>query len=562
MIIYSAFMCGIFQLLNLKDNLDCFQKGFENGKHRGPDHSIMSTNNELRFIQGFHRLAINGLNAKSNQPIEISGVEVICNGQIYNHKQLKKEFQWNSETDSDCEAIIHVYIRFGIKGLLHLLDGVFAFVLLDKRDIDNVKMFIARDPFGVRPLYRMEFLDSDFTLSYAFSSEVKMLTPIAEKYIVKNIDHFAPGTYEVFYLKNKIWKSYNQSHYFYTLHSNCIKINEFDMVKKLVRDSLVNAVKKRVDNTDREIACLLSGGLDSSLIASIVQSVSSVPIRTYSIGLKNSEDLKYANKVAAHINSIHTDIIIEESEFLKAIPEVIYAIESYDTTTVRASVGNYLVAKYISEHSHAKVIFNGDGSDEVCGGYLYFHESPNAYEFDEECRRLLSDIHKFDVLRSDRSISHHGLEARTPFLDKNFVQLYMGLLSTFKFMGLKNNKDHDKVCEKYVLRESFADTNILPDSVLWRKKEAFSDGVSSQDRSWYEIIQEHVNSMDIPSIDTNHNVPETKEQTYYRSIFNQYFGKSFEKIIPYFWMPKFVHATDASARTLNIYNDKNNQNQT
>ena len=549
-------MCGIFQLLNFTENVDCIQEGFQNGKHRGPDHSIISTDSELRFIQGFHRLAINGLNSKSNQPIEISGVQIICNGQIYNHKQLQHELCWTCETDSDCEAIIHLYIRFGIKGLLHLLDGVFGFILLDKRDKDHVKMFIARDPFGVRPLYRMEFLDSDFTQCYAFSSELKMLTPIGQKYIIKNVDHVIPGTYEEFHFKHNCWKSHNQEHYFHTLHSNCIQIDDFQVVKTMIRDSLVHAVRKRVENTDREIACLLSGGLDSSLIAAIVQSLSPTPIRTYSIGLKNSEDLKYANKVATHINSIHTDIIIEESEFLKAIPDVIYAIESYDTTTVRASVGNYLVAKYIYEHSHAKVIFNGDGSDEVCGGYLYFHESPNAHEFDEECRRLLSDIHKFDVLRSDRSISHHGLEARTPFLDKSFVQLYMGLMTTFKYMGLKNNKNHDKICEKYLLRESFAGTNILPDSVLWRKKEAFSDGVSSQDRSWYEIIQEHVSHMDIRDTDTVHNVPETNEQKYYRSIFNRHFGKSFEHTIPYFWMPKFVHAKDASARTLNIYHSE------
>ena len=546
-------MCGIFQILNFTDNVDCVKTGFKNGQHRGPDHSIMSMDQELRFIQGFHRLAINGINAKSNQPIEINGVQVICNGQIYNHKQLQKEFQWNKETDSDCEAIIHCYLLFGIKGVLDLLDGVFGFILLDKRDKQNIRMFVARDPFGVRPLFRMEFSGLNLPLCYAFSSELKMLKPIGENYTIKSIDWVVPGTYEEFHFKKSCWEYSNRERYFHTLHSNCIQIYDFDSVKKLIRDTLVRAVKKRIDNTDREIACLLSGGLDSSLIASIVQSLSSSPIRTYSIGLKGSEDLKYANKVASHINSIHTDIIIEESDFLKAIPEVIYAIESYDTTTVRASVGNYLVAKHISEHSHAKVIFNGDGADEVCGGYLYLHESPNVHEFNQECRRLLSDIHKFDVLRSDRSISQHGLEARTPFLDKSFVQLYMGLMNTFKYMGIKSNTNHNMTCEKYLLRESFADTNMLPKSVLWRKKEAFSDGVSSKDRSWYKIIQEHVSNIDVPIIKTQHNIPETNEQKYYRSIFNVCFGKKYEKIIPYFWMPKFVQATDASARTLTLY---------
>jgi len=542
-------MCGIFQILNLVENTEFIQNGFHNGKHRGPDHSVISTNQELNFIQGFHRLAINGLNAKSNQPIDIADIQLICNGQIYNHKQL----QHNPCTDSDCEAIIHVYLKHGISGVLNLIDGVFSFILLDKRVKHDVKLFIGRDPFGVRPLFRMIFRNLNKTLCYGYASELKMLTPIEKNYVIESIDHFTPGTYEELRFKKGMWVSYTTEKYFNLVHSNFIQIDEIKVVRTLIKNALIRAVEKRVNNTDREIACLLSGGLDSSLIAAIVQSLSPKPIRTYSIGLSGSEDLKYANRVARHINSIHTDIIIEESEFLNAIPEVIYAIESYDTTTVRASVGNYLVAKYISEFSNAKVIFNGDGSDEVCGGYLYFHESPDIHTFDEECRRLLADIHKYDVLRSDRSISHHGLEARTPFLDRSFVQLYMGLSNHFKFLGIKNNTNDDKLCEKYLLRSAFTDTNILPESVLWRRKEAFSDGVSSPDRSWYTIIQDHVKNIKIPNIETNHNIPYTKEQQYYRSIFNTHFGKSYEKIVPYFWMPKFVDATDSSARTLKLY---------
>ena len=215
------------------------------------------------------------------------------------------------------------------------------------------------------------------------------------------------------------------------------------------------------------------------------------PLHTWSIGLEGSEDLRYAQLVADHIGTIHHSIVVSEKEFLDAIPAVVWAIESYDTTTVRASVGNWLISKYIKENSDAKVIFNGDGADELMGGYLYFHMAPDAIDFDKECRRLLSNIHYFDVLRSDRSISSHGLEARTPFLDRSFVQTYLSLDPVVRHHAL-NNKP-----EKYLMRQAvelFGD-NLLPREVLWRTKEAFSDGVSKQTKSWFEIIQEHVRNV-------------------------------------------------------------------
>ena len=243
------------------------------------------------------------------------------------------------------------------------------------------------------------------------------------------------------------------------------------------------------------------------------------------------------------------DSVCTEKQFLDAIPEVIEAIESYDTTTVRASVGNYLVSKYIKNHSEAKVIFNGDGSDEVCGGYMYFHAAPDSIAFDQECRRLLKDIHMFDVLRSDRSISSNGLEARTPFLDRHFVETYLSIPTNFRVLG--NGK-----CEKYLLRKAFENFTLLPKEVLFRTKEAFSDGVSTQTKSWFEIIQDHVETLEFPVDDTiSDNKPTTKEQQYYRHIFDQYY-KGCSNLIPYFWMPRFVDATDSSARTLQIYKDK------
>jgi asparagine synthase (glutamine-hydrolysing) len=243
-------------------------------------------------------------------------------------------------------------------------------------------------------------------------------------------------------------------------------------------------------------------------------------------------------------------MVVTESDFLEAIPEVIENIESYDTTTVRASLGNYLLGKYIAQHSDAKVIFNGDGSDELAGGYLYMRRAPDALAYDKETQRLLRDIHAFDVLRSDKCISSHGLEPRTPFLDRYFVQYYLSIPSGERFSVRQ---------EKEWIRAAF-DVNTtegkpyLPSEVLWRRKEAFSDGVSMTTRSLYQIIQEHVQSK---SNKTNkqtyeHLPPQTPEQAYYRDCFETHFP-GLGTIVPYFWMPKFVQATDASARTLDLY---------
>ena len=265
--------------------------------------------------------------------------------------------------------------------------------------------------------------------------------------------------------------------------------------------------------------------------------------------MTGSEDLKYAKMVAEHIGSIHHEIELTEDDFINAIPKVIHDIESNDTTTVRASVGNWLISKYIKEGSQDKIVFNGDGSDEVAGGYLYFHYAPNPIEFDKECRRLLNDIHLFDVLRSDRSISNHGLEARTPFLDKNFVDTYFSI-PTY----LRDHK-HCNKCEKYLIREAFKDSGLLPNEILFRTKEAFSDGVSTDKKAWFEIIQDYASSA------MNIDDKKQAEQAYYDKIFSQYYGsQDTEHIMPYKWMPNFIEATDASARTLDVYSKINSEN--
>lgn len=539
-------MCGIFSILNYKSNTDfditldeqIINNSFNKGKGRGPEFSSLSYFSNYNSLIGFHRLAINGLNSESNQPIIIDDITLICNGEIYNYKQLYEMMPYViPKTNSDCEVIIHLFKHFGILHTLRLLDGVFAFILYTPNNI-----YISRDPYGVRPLYCSNSYDPE--LPSFFASELKSLSDIPH---ASHILHFKPGHYMSFnrvdYNNFKL-NLYDKYHVpaFPTYYSP----NIFDLNYYL--DTIYNylkiAVYKRCDTTERPIACLLSGGLDSSLIASLVSNYTkefNLPqIETYSIGLPDSEDIKYAATVASYIGSKHTTIIVSEMDMINAIPNVIKDIESYDTTTVRASIGNWLIGKYISENSQAKVIFNGDGSDELCGGYLYMKLCPNDIEFDKETIRLLEDIHLFDVLRSDKSISSHGLEPRTPFLDKNFVNAYLSI-------PLKVRRQTDQI-EKYLLRKAFDNKNLLPDNVLWRKKEAFSDGVSNKGRSLFEIIQEYINENHNPN---NLSLIEA-EKDYYKNIFLDLYPNS-SHIIPYYWMPKYTQAKDPSARTLKVY---------
>jgi asparagine synthase (glutamine-hydrolysing) len=325
-----------------------------------------------------------------------------------------------------------------------------------------------------------------------------------------------------------------------------------------IRIALEEAVRKRM-LTERPVAALLSGGLDSSLIAALVQTnlsnAGAPPLKTFAIGFEGSSDLKHARIAADWIKSDHTEIVMTPDEFFDAIPTVIKAIESYDRTTVRASVGNYLVAKYIREKTDCKVVFNGDGSDEIFGGYLYFNNAPNDMDFQRETERLLENIHTFDVLRSDRSISANGLEARTPFLDKQFVALVRSIHPSLlrPCPGIQ--------VEKAILREAFDDGVTLPPEVLNRRKEAFSDGVSGTDKSWYQEIRERVGKLvtcdwQDQVANVKHMKPLTAEDFYYRQLFETFYpgDENATVTVPYRWMPRWSpETTDPSARTLNVY---------
>jgi asparagine synthase (glutamine-hydrolysing) len=541
-------MCGIFSLLNTKGfSTEFINTQFEKGKNRGPEYSKLESFNN--FNLGFHRLAINGLNDQSNQPISINNIILICNGEIYNYKYLFKLMNVKPETGSDCEVIIYLYLRYGIEQTLQMLDGVFAFVLYDS---NNSNIYVARDPFGVRPLYQLSNLTNSSLIGFA--SELKCLNNFTNNEENK-IVQFTPGTYSIFSNNNNNWSNTKENiPYFIPSFSSPSDKLEWVFYYTKIVDNLVKSVEKRCLATERPIACLLSGGLDSSLITALVNEFYKSKyidkkLETYSIGLAGSEDLKYARIVANYLDTNHTEIIVTEKEMFEAIPEVIHAIESYDTTSVRASIGNYLLGKYISKNSDAKVIFNGDGSDELSGGYLYMRNCPDSIEFDKETRRLLKDIHLFDVLRSDKCISSHGLEPRTPFLDKSFVNSYLSI------PPYARNYNNFSQCEKFLIRESFSlrifettlGNKILPDEILWRKKEAFSDGVTGHGRSLFQILQEFI------SVELNLPANIETEKLYYKTIFEKYYP-NMSYILPYFWMPKYTNATDPSARTLDVYN--------
>lgn len=524
-------MCGFVAYVNPRLTIESAQNMFEMGKRRGPDDSCFHVVNS-NFWVGFHRLAINGLqDVRANQPLSLGSLLLVCNGEIYNSKELYRQMGVTPYSESDCEVILHLFERYGIEQTVNMIDASeFAFVLYDT-SLNHV--YAVRDPYGVRPLYTAKHKDM-----VMFGSELKSISYPNTVY-----NSVQPGSIVMF--ENGEWSTK-------IYHSlPCINWGLGTDVISLIQKVFYDAVMKRVKNTERPIACLLSGGLDSSIVTALVVQCRrklgyTDRLETYSIGMEGGEDLHYANVVADHLGTKHTTVINDEDGFFDAIPEVIYRIESYDTTSVRASVGNYLVAQYISKNSEAKVIFNGDGADEVAGGYLYFRAAPDALAADGECRRLMNDIHCFDALRSDRCIASNGLEARTPFLDRVFVQMYMSIPPEIRFAN--------GVQEKQLLRTAFG--HLLPPKVATRTKEAFSDGVSSLKRSWFQIVQEKI-PLEIRNEFKNYqwarkhwyNTPTTAEQYYYRHLYNVHYMDA-ATTIPYFWMPRFVAAHDASARTL------------
>ena len=462
-------MCGIFAILYSDTNNipnEVIKPYFDKGKKRGPENSTIK-NIKKDILFGFHRLAINGLDVQSNQPLDHHSGVLICNGEIYNCNSLSSSLSIKSITNSDCEVILGAYEKLNYKSI-SLLHGDFAFVLYDK---NSDEIIVSRDPYGEKSLFICHYKNKNIGIC-------SDIAPLLFDKNIENIYPFEPGTYSVYHKEKDHFELSFSEKYYYNISRSCIqpkKTIEYYMFELLKQ--LKMAIVLRVCNSDRPIASLLSGGLDSSIISAYVSRFYKInkkqQLETYSIGLQDAEDLKFSKKVADHIGSKHKQIIVSNETFINSIPDVIKDIESYDTTSVRASVGNWNIGKYIKSNSEAKVIFNGDGADELMGGYMYFHCAPNNKEFDNEIKRLLKDIHRFDVLRSDKSISSHGLEARTPFLDREFTKYYLSIPIEYR------NHNETKKCEKYLIRKAIdlSDSELLPKEVLWRPKEAFSDGV-------------------------------------------------------------------------------------
>ena len=532
-------MCGIFGYISDEPITDDKQETLKNyadkSNARGPDNSISKVINDKIFLR-FHRLKINDTSDLGNQPIthpNDANLTLICNGEIYNFQELISENDFHPKSNSDCEIILHMYKKYGIKKTVENLDGVFAFMLIDN---NTNSIFLARDPIGVRSMY----IGSDDDGNFAVASEIKSLHGL-----VKNIEQFRPGYYYEYYDK------------VYTQYYNYIYSNPSDdteqVIMKNIKTLLNKAVKKRL-LSDRPIGCLLSGGLDSSLITALLaQHYPKGKLKTFSVGLEGSVDLYYARKVAEHIGTDHHELVLTQEEMLDYIKKDIYQIETYDITTIRASTPMLMLSNYIRDNTDISVIFSGEGSDEASGSYMYFHNAPNTGAFKRETIRLMKDMVYYDVLRCDKSTAGAGLEVRVPFLDKDFLEYYMNIEAKFKMPKTYN-------IEKYLLRKAFDSDNLLPRDVLWRVKEGMSDGVSGKKKGWFQIIQDHVETImtDEAFIELKKkykwNCPASKESMWFREIFNEYY-EGCEKTIPYYWLPKWSgDITEPSARVLNCYN--------
>jgi asparagine synthase (glutamine-hydrolysing) len=525
-------MCGIFALISSRPEKRFGEvlRASHSHRLRGPDSTSIVHNRSGMYV--FSRLAVNDTSISGNQPFcrryvkngEVHDTLLMCNGEIYNHQELVKTHSLTPSSRSDCECISLLYEKMPMSEVVRLLDGDFAFVLVDTNMRTGQTSFYAgRDRVGVRPLFY-----SFSVVGTVFSSTVDPILKMGLR--PKSV---IPGDLVSAYDELSI-----QSNELFPM-SRILRV-DYPTPEGIICKCLERAVQKRL-LSDRPIGCLLSGGLDSSIItALLVKFLGPSNVRTYSCGMEGSTDLKYAKMVAEHLGTVHTEFKFTPEEGFAVIPEVIKRLESSDITTVRASVGMHLLAKYISMYTDDVVIFSGEGSDELFCGYLYWHNSPSVEESASESVRLYKNLHLYDVLRADRMISSHGLELRVPFLDREVID--------FAFSCDPALKVPQNGVEKALLRRAFAD--LLPTEVISRRKEAFSDGVSGTSSSWYKLIQSFVDKI-IPDYLFASGRYRSKEHQYYSLIFDHLFP-TYTFTTPV-WLPKWSTSTDPSARTLAVY---------
>ena len=503
---------------------------FDRTLSRGPDMSVLEETPSGYL--GFHRLAIMGLSVEGMQPFRMGNLRVVCNGEIYGFRPIKRALEdkgYLFRSDSDCEILLPLYAEYGTE-MFRMLDAEFALVIYDG---DRDEYVAARDPIGIRPLYYCYLADG----AIAFASEPKNLVGLAAGKIMP----FPPGCY---YCAGEFHR-----------YCDIAATEEFcedglDAVCSNIREKLIEGVRKRLDS-DAPLGFLLSGGLDSSLVCSIGARILGKPIRTFAIGMdKDAIDLKYAREVADYIGSDHSEIYMTREDVIGALEEVIAALGTFDITTVRASMGMYLLCRAIRRTTDVRVLLTGEISDELFG-YKYTDFAPSPEAFQREAQKRVRELYQYDVLRADRCISVHSMEARVPFGDLDFVRYVMSVDPALKVNTYGKGK--------YLLRRAFAQDGLLPDEILWREKAAFSDAVGhsmvddlkayAEERySDRELVRGRAQYRYMP--------PFTKESLLYRDLFERYYpGQA--RMIQAFWMPNRDWAgcdvDDPSARVLANY---------
>ena len=519
-------MCGI---IVSKSRSELIELGLKKISSRGPDDFRIVDHKGYRFM--FNRLSIMGLDDSGMQPFEYRGNMSVTNGEIYNYLQIKEELidSYDFISDSDCEILLPLYELLGFD-MFTYLDAEFVCVIYDKV-LDT--LVAARDPLGIRPLFYGYDKDSGEIM---FASEVKAIIDVVSK-----VFPFPPGHY---YVSGHFYK--------YSSVTDVVEYNDetFDIILDNIRFKLKQAVKKRL-SSDAPMGFLLSGGLDSSLVCSIAQKYLDKPIRTFSIGMVDDAiDLKYALQVSKYLGTDHTEVIITKEDVIGCLDEVIYNLETYDITTIRASIGMYLISKYISENTDIKVLHTGEISDELFG-YKYTDFAPTPVAFQEEAKKRIDEIYMYDVLRADRCLASNSLEARVPFGDIDFASYIMRINPYFKMNKYKMGK--------FLLRKAF-EGDYLPHDILYRDKAAFSDAVGhslvdylkeyAEDKygdDWKVLCEQYTNP-----------IPFTKESLLYREIFEKHYPEH-SHLVKDYWMPNKewdgCQVDDPSARVLSNYGD-------
>ena len=523
-------MCSIIGYCGKPQDMAAFREAFARTLSRGPDDTRVL--NAGQGVLGFHRLAIMGLHPEGMQPFCLHGSSVVCNGEIYGFEKLREELsgEYTFVSDSDCEILLPLYEKYGTD-MFAMLDAEYACVLYDAK---REQFIAARDPIGIRPLYYA--YDAEGTI--VFASEPKNLVFLNSK-----IKPFPPGHY---YQDGK-----------FVCYCDIAAVNgyhcqDLETVCANIREKLIAGVKKRLV-ADAKVGFLLSGGLDSSLVCAIAAKESSVPIKTFAIGMsEDAIDLKYAKQVADFIGSDHTEVIISREMVLSALETVVELLGTYDITTIRASIGMYLVCRYIHEHTDIRVLLTGEISDELFG-YKYTDFAPSAEAFQQEAQKRIRELHMYDVLRADRCISVNSLEARVPFGDLEFVKYVMAIDPAQKLNTYGKGK--------YLLRHAFEGLNYLPDEILWREKAAFSDAVGHSMVDHLKAYAETVYTQEDFEAGCDkytYAKPFTKESLLYREIFEKYYPNQSQMVVD-FWMPnkqwEGCNVNDPSARVLSNYGD-------